>query len=210
MTISSPNLLLSSDWETLDYPFSSDHFPIIIKFSVSPASLSKRYPGALNNHDFNFNKADWSIFSLSVESLMSISYPDNPIAAYSTFTSVVISAASQSILKYVTHQNFCSSPVWWNADCTKAVKDRTNCFHLFRRSRSMSDFFKIKNQCAVTRRVLNSNSLSYPLGKTILLPYILLLPLGNSGTLPRSFKMHFPNNDSYKRRLVRLGISISF
>jgi len=157
MTISSPNLLLLSYWETLDCPFGNDYYPIIIKFLFSPDVLSNREPRVIHNHKF---KADWLLFSRSVDPLVPTSFLDNHIAMYTAFTKVVISAASQSILKYVTHQNVRSSPMWWNKDCTKAVNDRTNCFCFFRHSRSLTDFLSYKNQCAVTCKVLKQSKFS--------------------------------------------------
>lgn len=99
ISISSPNLLLTTEWEVLDCPHGSDHFPILIKVPVSHTPLASHAPRVEQVHKFNFNKADRSLFSSLVDTRIPFRLPDDPIEAYSCFIDIVLGAANASIPK---------------------------------------------------------------------------------------------------------------
>lgn len=158
--VSSPNLLLTSQWEVLDCPHGSDHYPIIIRLPYSQVPPDSLVPKTQQIPKFNFNKADWALFSSLVETRIPPRFSEDPLEAYVAFTDIVISAANLSIPKYKSTLHARASPTWWNDNCTATVKARSTAFRSFRQSKSLADFLIYKNQCAITRRTLKLAKLS--------------------------------------------------
>jgi hypothetical protein len=134
ISVSSPNLLLISQWQVLDCPHGSDHYPIIIRLPYSQVSPESLVPKVQQTHKFNFNKADWLLFYSLVETHIPLSFSDDPLEAYASFIDIVISAANSSIPKAKSSLHDKASPIWWNDNYTVTVKTRYTAFRLFRQS----------------------------------------------------------------------------
>ncbi|KAL4084786.1 hypothetical protein QTP88_027689 [Uroleucon formosanum] len=132
ISVSSPNLLLTSQWEVLGCPHGSDHYPIIIRLphsQVPPDSLVLKVQQILK---FNFNKADWALFSSLIETRIPPRFSEDPLEAYASFTDIVINAANLIIPKSKSSLHAKASPTWWNDNCTTKIKARSTAFRSFR------------------------------------------------------------------------------
>jgi hypothetical protein len=145
----------------MDNPNGSDNIPILITINYSrnihPPILNQSANSSFSkSFSFNLNKADWIAFSQFVQN--SISYiqdTTSPTICYSTFIDIINQASISSIPVKKTYSNtFPPSSPWWNSSCTKAVKNRSSLFKLFRRSGSMADFIAYSESCATTAQTL--------------------------------------------------------
>lgn len=160
----SPDLIWSLSWSVINDSHGSDHFPILI--SVTTENHFRNIHSLGFNHNsmskphctFNFNKVDWSSYSLLIQNAISSIPSDFPMNnSYFTFTKIVDSAAKHSIpTKNFKYNNFLFSPPWWNSSCTNAIKDRSRLFKIFRRSGSINDFLNYQNCCAATTHILKN------------------------------------------------------
>ncbi|KAL4104053.1 hypothetical protein QTP88_019366 [Uroleucon formosanum] len=163
LSFCSPDISWYLSWRTLSDPHGSDHIPIIITAKFNRLShltnCRVNLDSAVNIHSsFNFNKANWSSFTLQVQNSIASLTNNNPsILSYSTLTSIINNSAESSIPRKRLNSNmYPPSPSWWNSACTEVVKNRTLLFRNFRRSGSMADFLKYRNSCAHTTRLLKS------------------------------------------------------
>ncbi|KAL4121228.1 hypothetical protein QTP88_013784 [Uroleucon formosanum] len=89
-------------WHSLSEPHGSDHIPIIVTAKINRLShFTKRSVNldtAVNIHSsFNFNKANWSSFSLQAQNSIASLTNNNPsILYYSTLTSIINNSAESS------------------------------------------------------------------------------------------------------------------
>ena len=156
ISFSSSSLFWYLSWRTLDVCYGSDHYPIIIDF-ITSNSLNHRKPFVFDNPiSFNIHKADWSKFYSYLDtSFNSFTFSESNILSYENFVALIISAAKASIpLKRRSGRKFRPSPIWWNSDCTNAIKNRTSAFKVFKTTRLISDFLEYRRLCASTRQVL--------------------------------------------------------
>ncbi|KAL4113880.1 hypothetical protein QTP88_017437 [Uroleucon formosanum] len=139
LSFCSPDISWYLSWRTLSEPHGSDHIPIIVTTKTNRlfhfTKRSVNLDTAVNIHSsFNFNKANWSSFSLQVQNSIASLTDNNPsILSYSTLTSIINNSAESSI-----------------------PRKRPNSNSNFRRSESMHDFLKYRNSCALTTRLLKS------------------------------------------------------
>lgn len=111
----SSGLFWSTSWNTLDQTFGGDHFPIIIKLSLTGRSQDTDFthwksPGSA----FCFDKANWSEFSSGLNSeLLSFPFSNSILDTYDNLIKVVLKAAPAYIpLKRKSHKIFKQSPIW--------------------------------------------------------------------------------------------------
>lgn len=109
--------------------------------------LTNLTPTTCRSYKFNFNKTNWLLYASKITSLLPASYPTDPLVAYKAFTNTVFQAAVLSIPEHKTHSINYTSPMWWKAESTTAIKNRSIAFRNFRWSRSKPDFLLYRNQC---------------------------------------------------------------
>jgi ribonuclease HI len=164
LSFCSPDIIWKLSWFTLNDPYGSDHIPILISVihqfdSNVPRPSNSHFSPVVNNYvPLNYNKADWTSFSLLIHNnFSSLPIDTSSIDPYVTFTNTINNAAKSSIPAHCTKtNNYPSSPPWWNSSCTDAVKNRSLLFKTFRRSGSTADFIKYRNACASTTRLLKN------------------------------------------------------
>ncbi|VVC38002.1 Endonuclease/exonuclease/phosphatase [Cinara cedri] len=107
---------------------------------------------------YNFNKADWTSFSLNIHDTLSQSSEDLALPnSYSNLTEIIINAAKSAIpVKSANHKFHPPTPRWWNSSCTEAVKTRSLHFKIFRRTDCLSDLLKYRNVSAHTTGLLKN------------------------------------------------------
>lgn len=108
-----------------------------------------------NAVSYNYNKANWSSFSLFIHNKISI--VSSNTNSYAIFTDIIESAAKSSIPVHSTkRKKYPPSPPWWNASCTDAIKNRSSLYKAFRHSGLIADFLNYHNACARTTFLLKN------------------------------------------------------
>jgi len=142
ITITTNSLYWSLSWHPLEEPHGSDHFPLIIEH-LDSSSLTQ----AFSDHGaspprLNFSKADWSLFSSHLDSLInSFVFSNFPLVNYDNFVHILNTAANIAILtKRISSKYPTTSPFWWNSACSEAIKQRSAAFKKYIISGSLRDF----------------------------------------------------------------------
>lgn len=130
LTISTKDIAHRLDWEVLDDPWGSDHFPIFIK--INSFIKEKTQSTSSNNSNFNFSKADWEAYRGHIErvNLIDIESP-NPETFTDNFTKSILDAASRSI-PISKHTRDDQVP-WWSSDIDNAREKRKSAFNKAKR-----------------------------------------------------------------------------
>ncbi|KAL4126362.1 hypothetical protein QTP88_010584 [Uroleucon formosanum] len=106
LSFCSPDISWYLSWRTLSDPHGSDHIPIIITAKFNRLShltnCRVNLDSAVNIHSsFNFNKANWSSFTLQVQNSIASLTNNNPsILSYSTLT--------RSMADFLKYRNSCA------------------------------------------------------------------------------------------------------
>lgn len=157
LTLVSPRLASRVVWETLTLSHGSDHLPILISLPsdlsipvISPSPLLK----------YRLDQADWPEFSSfvsnEVDLLPSVS-EDNFLPLYFKFISILSKAADSSIPLKNSAQGKLSSPPWWDAECTAAIKKRNEAEGSFASDLSSYEFYlHFQSTNARTKRLLST------------------------------------------------------
>lgn len=127
---------------------------LLLRSHILLSPPSNCMPTTLSKNKFNFNKADWSIYSSLVTSFLPSIASNHPLTAYADFTDALVKAASLSIPKLNAKQKCSSSLIWWNNECSEAVEAKTLAFRCYRLNRSTPHYLLYKKQCAITRCIL--------------------------------------------------------
>ena len=114
LAVSSPSTALDFRWAVHDDLCGSDHFPIFLTYKSNETENSEK--------QFNFNKANWSLFRDLCETSIKITILETDCPA-TTFTENVLKAATNSIPSYTNSKNRVRVP-WFTADCRDAIKNR--------------------------------------------------------------------------------------
>lgn len=143
-------------------PHGSNHYPIInsLILNIHPnlnhsSSLCSNVTNSPSSFQFNFNKADWELFSKLINSSTS-PYNDVicPLKAYNQLSQLILDSAAQSI--QTKHQKTKKFPPWWDSSCTQALNRHKKLFKIYRRTGSMQDFYNYNMNCASTTRLLKN------------------------------------------------------
>lgn len=147
LTICHPSLTSILQWDILEDPHGSDHFPIIIRFPPklnNPSNQPKKW---------NTNRADWERFSAS------ISHPSSPVSDINNFLKElqhnIISSASLSMPE-AKHKSGKPPVPWWNLECNTAIKNRKKALNKFKRQPNEENFIKYKRLRALAKRTITT------------------------------------------------------
>lgn len=139
LTLASPGLASSLDWQILSRSYGSDHYPILISFPTGVSTPSP-LPPLLK---FRLDKVDWEEFSSLVENKIHLLPPvshENFLELYNSFVSILSSSANSCFPIKNASLKKIPSPPWWDAECTTAIKDRERAEDQF-----LSDLSNMEN-----------------------------------------------------------------
>ena len=101
------------EWGVCEDSYSSDHFPIILKYLENPLIPSPpRY---------NFQKADWDKYILHTRNIPPFPHHQDFNVMCDDFTDFIINSANKSIPKSNPHALKSSVP-WWSPNLTNLIK----------------------------------------------------------------------------------------
>lgn len=154
LTISTPNLLLKTEWFTHEDLHHSDHYPIIIRFSDYQNNLTRRSKWLIND-------ADWSQFYHLTNNPPSFS-PDTDINhQVEELSDFIVQAANCAIPK--TSEVISKRTVpWWNDLCKSTIKNKRKMLKVFKRYPTQDNLINYNKAKAIARKtVLDSKSNSW-------------------------------------------------
>lgn len=152
LSISTPNLASSLQWSVLTSSYGSDHFPIQVSLPPNLIKQSNNYKSTTVK--YNTNNADWDLFQREIErklnSLPKICTGGDSICS-EAFTSAVSEVASKVLSLKHPHKQFMPSPPWWDADCTKAIKNRKSAEKMYSRCTTNENFKLLSDSISYAR-----------------------------------------------------------
>ncbi|KFM60747.1 hypothetical protein X975_17888, partial [Stegodyphus mimosarum] len=144
LTICSPSLLPFSTFSVGNYPYSSDHFPILVSITRDRKNPMSRAPR------FILTRADWELFSslaeITEEMVKNVSIDDAVKECHYSFTDVIIQAATVFIPKTSKKLPKYSKP-WWNHECQDTLKQQR------KKHPTVSNLIAFEKAKAIARRV---------------------------------------------------------
>ena len=144
LSIGTPDISTSFNWDTDPDPHDSDHFPIIITHS-----LNHLYTTSNTRWDFENTSHDaWVNYSSS------ISLPDdiiNSTEACKEITEHILEVAQQHVKIKSSNINSRYFNPWWNEDCKQATKDKRRALRILNRSFSTQNLIAFKRSAAYAK-----------------------------------------------------------
>jgi ribonuclease HI len=140
LTLCSPNLAASLEWDTFSSTLGSDHYPIIITFPCQVYKSSKKRPPRLK---YRLENTDWILFKNSVEtkvtSLPAIQSNNQSVCSQS-FAQLLIEVADSCFPKRSGIQGKMPSPPWWDSECSSAIKKRKSAENTYKNNSTIENF----------------------------------------------------------------------
>uniref|UniRef100_A0ABD2W2I1 Endonuclease/exonuclease/phosphatase domain-containing protein n=1 Tax=Trichogramma kaykai TaxID=54128 RepID=A0ABD2W2I1_9HYME len=164
LTFVSPNLGLLSQWTVLDDIWQSDHYPIEIRLDINPSSPPKL------EYRYNMKKIDWSTcmeeLNSSKSTFTSLKFLyANVLSRYDQFIEVIRSAIEKSLPIRKNNESSSSNDktqayqrncVWWNEDCSRAIRRRKAKLKSLKFIYDLQLFIEYKKLCAEAKWALQN------------------------------------------------------
>lgn len=115
LTLVSPNLAASFEWEVNIDPMGSDHYPICFSCISYHVEQTTYYP----SRRWNIEKADWGKFQAHL-----LNEPLDSQCSYQEFMQTITRACDVAIPQYKPFTNSRKGATWWSPCCEKALKIR--------------------------------------------------------------------------------------
>lgn len=158
LSLCSANIACAIEWTVNEDLYNSDHFPIHINLNNNLSDSNVRNL----NSSWNFNKADWSLFSEHVNSnLQDISSldPQQKLSSEELlryFESQIRSAADAAIPKRKSKNTKKDVP-WWNKECEEAIKAYEHAYNVYKRHQTFENKIEFKKLRAKSRRIIKNS-----------------------------------------------------
>jgi ribonuclease HI len=156
ITLCTADLASLCNWEIINDPQSSDHFPILLTFgkrwNTDCSSTPRRSRG------YNLKKAKWEEFKSLLKSNLesfkdTIEIPSSSNAAHK-LRQITISAADISIPKKRPNRKNIPNPPWWDEECSVVVQERQDALRHYKNDINLQNFVFAKNAQANAKRTL--------------------------------------------------------
>uniref|UniRef100_A0A6M2DJW2 Putative rna-directed dna polymerase from mobile element jockey-like isoform x3 n=1 Tax=Xenopsylla cheopis TaxID=163159 RepID=A0A6M2DJW2_XENCH len=152
LTMCSSYLAGISHWSVSSEPIGSDHLPILISLDVNVQTKIVVFP----NKKWNTKSANWESYSSVIQNFYNSNPIPNDLHEKYTFFSKALDDASFKCLKQNKKKMISSfrNSVWWDDDCTKAVKDRKRLYNILRQDFNFENYINFKKTNAKTKLFL--------------------------------------------------------
>ncbi len=145
LSLASPSLFFTFEWQVHDDLCGSDHFPILLKAIQKTPENS--------NSIFNLKKADWPLFRNLCQSKLTRNILDtaDPVQ---TFSTKLLEIAYESIPKLIYNSKRLPRTPWFNQECKEAIRVRKNLYRKFFQQPTLENLLLLKKAKAKARRVI--------------------------------------------------------
>ena len=148
LTFCTTNLISNTKWKVYPDTMNSDHFPIILTINMGANLDDKR------TFRRNIHMIDWSLYKYQMnEYTNNILQSENNIELYN----LTIQGIQQYLYFHHPKQSIPFKdtkikPIWWNADCSKAVANRRRAIGQYKKHMTQNNYINLKEVCAHTKR----------------------------------------------------------
>ena len=159
LTLCNSNIANYIDWNALDDPYTSDHFPIIVSYNTLTATQQIVQPR------WQYHKANWEKYSARIsqkidernsrENLTSQNERININELINDFSEIILEAAEHSIPKTCSKTQKRNNP-WWNAECNKATSDYKKALYLYKKVTTFENKIEFKRLKAIAKRTIKT------------------------------------------------------
>ena len=140
LTLCSPSLAPSFDWEVTKDTMSSDHFPIFLTAATSESDTTSKY--------WNFKRADWHKFTEMCNEQLT---PEQDMSIES-FTDALHNICNKTIPK--TKQRSKPNNQWFDQECKNSIQDRKKAQRQYFKQRTAENLKAYKISRARAKRII--------------------------------------------------------
>lgn len=160
ISICSNRIALLCNWTVLPDTHGSDHLPILIEFHSYQTSIHPDMnppPPPSHIRYYNTEKVNWDNFrttsTLSISNIQDIE--TNPLQGYSQFVSSISDALHKSAPPLSNSPRYPKnkkSPIWWNPQCTEAVRARSRALQTFKQQPNLENYISLRRLNALAKK----------------------------------------------------------
>lgn len=140
-----------TNWETFDYLYGSDHFPVKVEYG------NKRDLEHHSQPKWNLKEANWSLFAHHLEENFDADLQlENINNMVEYLERKILGAAEHSIKKITTFSGKKSVP-WWNQQCKEAIRRSKHAFNVLKKHNTEENLIEFKRLRAKTRYIMKQS-----------------------------------------------------
>lgn len=150
LTLSSPSIADMLTWSILEEELGSDHYPIEICIQIP-----NQYSYKSNTLSANLRKINYNCFR---QNLINIETLESTTLNVDTYNKLISNIQEAAILSSPPgkrkNDKSRSSPVWWDSDCSAAVRARKAVFLKYSKCINYNNFFEFQKSDAKVKKLL--------------------------------------------------------
>lgn len=153
LTVCSHNLSSILSWKTLPYTLGSDHYPILIALPHSVVPTPAHEPLL----KYKLHDVDWNHYAEVMDNKITniANVPITDIqSTYCMFIQLLLESADVAFPRKKKPSKHLSSPPWWDAECSNAVKSRKEAEKCYNHCMTPENFIKYKREAAKCKKTL--------------------------------------------------------
>lgn len=142
----SPSLVSSLMWSILDDVGMSDHIPCLLKYALNETTAINTF---FSYKKFRTDLADWGTYSSQLENAYQ---KKTSFSSYEDLMESIYEAANKAIPKYKPTRLRRISNIWWNQECSLALKERREALRCYKLDASMENYIRFRKRRAMARK----------------------------------------------------------
>lgn len=150
LSICTPRLTPSLQWEVMQHFHGSGHMPIKININ----SGVQTNPNTQTDVKWNIKKANWDLYQNILRNSTLKINPNNIDETTHNLTNIINQAAKVAIKSTIPTRKIKRTTLWWNPDCAKAIKENKKAFYKYKRHPTEENLINFKRIRAITRRTM--------------------------------------------------------
>lgn len=164
LTICSSELATSLEWHTLEYLYSSDHYPIIVSINQFKDTTRDTH-----NARWKFYKADWTKYKEIIESKITslMEHIEENITTneirideiISKFNEIIMDAADGSIPK-TNGRKQKHNTIWWNNECETVIKNAKKALNRYKKENTDENKIEYKKCKAIVKSTVKTSKIN--------------------------------------------------
>lgn len=156
LSIASPTIAQKCTWNVMDFPYDSDHFPILIDIHEPSVSISHEWRNPIPN----YKNINWLDYQKKIDEHLNEEYifkDDNNIdQIVESFCNIISNSANSMTQMHHGPFKFKSVP-WWNSECKVAITNAKKAFNRYKKRRDNDSRINYKRTRAIARRTVKIN-----------------------------------------------------
>ena len=152
LSLISIDIVHDFQWETCEFLFESDHFPIIIKYKCE-----RMYEKV--NKKWILKRANWEIYknNVNIPNIELIEDTQEIKRVGKSVCKAIIDAANKAVPKTKGIVTIKYNTCWWNQDCEDAVKAKKHSLNVYRKNPTIQNLIMFKKNKAKVRKIIKDS-----------------------------------------------------